>query len=811
MNHLTTKISSRLSPGVICGIILFLIFGIALLIRIWLAYDRVFADGWVRFVENDPWYHMRLVENLLQHFPHRISFDPYTFYPYGQAVAFAPFFDLLLGFVCWVIGLGSPTPHTIEVVGAYFPAILGALVTIPVYFIGKELFNSKVGLLSAALVAILPTEFLSRSLLGSTDHHVAEVLFSTILILFLILALKRAKEKETSFAHIRNREWRNIGQPLVYALLAGVALGVYLLSWVGGLLFVFVLFAGLVLLYLIEHLRGQSTDYLCIIGVPIFIVALIMTRPFLSQLLFSDLYIMSLVVAMCTFPVLSGISRLMEVRNLKRVYYPLALIVLGFVSLVVFRLIEPSLFHSMLAKLDVLTPNATGLTISEVQPLFSAPGGHWYSPAWTRFTTGCFIAPIAFILITYAVIKKVSAEKVLFLVWSAVMLAAAVGQVRFVYYLTVNVALLSGYFCWRIPGWISVILVWLGFRERPEPKAYDVQMEKKGKAPRGKKGKIQERRERRKAQQRRRQPNIILRNLGPRFVSIALGVIVVFFLAFYPLIGKVESMKKIESGTTDDWHESLLWMRDNTPDPFPDDPNFYYELYTRPATGEAYNYPSSAYGVMSWWDYGHWITDIAHRIPNANPHQAGAVSAAEYFTAQDESSGNAILDRLGSKYVVIDIEMAMAQWKFYAMVLWAGKSESEFFEYYYQYNEETKTYEGILLYYPEYYQSMCSRLYNFGGEKVVPENTTYVIGYDEYKRLTYVERYESYDSYLSSEDFSKVNDGSSNYKLVGVNPFGSPVPLDKLEHYTLIHQSPTTVVNRGTETISEVEIFRYDP
>ena len=26
---------------------------------------------------------------------------------------------------------------------------------------------------------------------------------------------------------------------------------------------------------------------------------------------------------------------------------------------------------------------------------------------------------------------------------------------------------------------------------------------------------------------------------------------------------------------------------------------------------------------MSWWDYGHLITYIAKRIPNANPFQAG--------------------------------------------------------------------------------------------------------------------------------------------------------------------------------------------
>ena len=206
MSDLSTRMTGRLSVRATGGIILALVFVIALSLRVWLPYDSVFAGDWVRFGGTDPWYHLRLVENLVQHFPQSISFDPYTFYPQGQDVFFAPFFDLILAFPIWVVGLGSPTQHTIETIGAYFPAILGALVTIPVYFIGRELFNRNVGLLAAALIAILPGQFLQRSLLGFTDHHVAEVLFSTTAVLFLILAFKRASERETSFNHIRNKE-----------------------------------------------------------------------------------------------------------------------------------------------------------------------------------------------------------------------------------------------------------------------------------------------------------------------------------------------------------------------------------------------------------------------------------------------------------------------------------------------------------------------------------------------------------------------------------------------------------------------------
>ena len=96
--------------------------------------------------------------------------------------------------------------------------------------------------------------------------------------------------------------------------------------------------------------------------------------------------------------------------------------------------------------------------------------------------------------------------------------------------------------------------------------------------------------------------------------------------------------------------------------------------YTKPANGAEYNYPSSAYGVMSWWDYGHDIEYIANRIPNANPFQAGIIEMnntagpSYFFTSQTEQAAYDNLNELGSRYVVIDNQMATS--KFYAITAW---------------------------------------------------------------------------------------------------------------------------------------------
>jgi dolichyl-phosphooligosaccharide-protein glycotransferase len=812
MSGFRTRI--KLSTTVIYGVALALIFAFALFLRTYFPYHNVFTGTWVRFQYEDAYYHMRVIENLSHHFPHRIFFDPFTFYPHGQTVFFAPFFDILVGFFIWVIGLGSPSEHVIETVAAYFPAILGALTIFPVYFIGKELFNRKVGLIAAALVAILPGQFLLRSLLGFTDHHVAETFFSTLFILFLILAVKRAKEKELSFNSLRNRDWRSLRKPLVYSLLAGITLGCYLLSWVGGGLVVLIIFIFFLIQYIVDHVRGRSTDYLCIVGVLSTFIALVMILPFRGVLAEGNLYSAALLAGILALLALSGLSFLMNRRGIRWFYYPSALAVLGLLGVLVLYFGDRHLFDSLLNVFHVFRRSGSALTIAEVTPLT-------LGTAWEEFTTGFYLALISLVLVVYLVIREQAADKTLLLVWSLVMLAATLGQNRFAYYFAVNVALLTAYLSWRAVDWGSSFMrvyekVGGGEDDRSERRRKE-----KGKAKPGKKAK------RKKAKEQRRESGtLVTRGAVLRYSYFVVAILIVFFLAFYPNIGRAINVAKQLPNPNDAWHDALVWMRDNTPDPF-QNPDFYYGLYQKPAGNEDYNYPASAYSVMSWWDYGHYITYIAHRIPNSNPFQAGADEAAQFFTAQDASSGNEMLNKLGSKYVIIDYPMAMYArqengrifGKFYAMIDWASKNRKDFVETYYQRvtDQKTKTskLEPVMLYYPEYYQSMCTRLYIYGGEAATPQNSTLVISYVEktdrngaqYKEISSAQQFATYDeakSFLDSQT-------GANYALVGNNPFATPVPLEKLNNYKLIYESPTKVEPAQGITTSYVKIFEYSP
>ena len=771
---------TRFNPKYLASIMLALFFGVALYLRLYLPYDAVFSGDWVKFTSVDAYYHMRLVDNLLHNFPHSISFDPYTFYPNGTKVGWPPFFDWFLAGIIWVITLGSPTQHTINVVGVYFPAVLGALTVIPVYFIGKELFGRLAGVLSAGLITLMPSEFLTRSILGFTDHHVAETLFSTTFILFLILSIKAARQRQLSLNHIKRREWVTINKPLVYILLTGIFLGIYLLSWVGGLLLVFIISVYFVTQFIIDHLRGQNTDYLCIVGTPSFLIALALGLPLLPQTWFGQLYLPSLLIASLIPLVLNGISRLMASKEIKPAYYPLTLGGLGLAGLAIFHIVNPELLSSMVSKFGYLTPRGASLTILEVQPFLFAEGNFSLAIAWKNFTTGFFLSLVSLGILIYLVIKQGSAEKSLLVVWSLAILAATLGQRRFAYYLSVNVALLTGYLSWRI-------FELAGFKEWiTKPAEIPGKVEKgKAKLKKSHKGGFR---------------------ISIRQINMALVVIVIFFLVFFPNIGPaIAAAKRASYAPSNAWCTSLAWIKENTPDPF-GAPDFYYELYKPPAPRKSYKYPDSAYGIMAWWDYGHWITRISHRIPISNPFQQGASQAAQFFSAQDETSANRIMDDLEAKYVVIDYDTATS--KFWTIATWAGREEAEFYEIYHL------PLKGKLIparfFYTEYYRSLSTRLYNFDGKAVIPDSSL-VISYQEkvshegkaFKQITSSKSFSSYEeatAYISSQK-------SGNYVVVGTDPFVSPVPLAPLEHYRLIHSSDSS--RTLPATIQPVKTFEY--
>ncbi|MBI2859899.1 MAG: oligosaccharyl transferase, archaeosortase A system-associated [Chloroflexi bacterium] len=838
----------RLPPWLLVGIFLMVAIGVALYFRIVLPYDQVFAGDQIKFTSNDAYYHMRIVDSLASNFPRLITFDPYIAYPSPGYHDTYRFFDWLLAGVIWVIGLGSPTQHLVDMVSVYFPAVLGALVVIPVYFIGRELFNRWVGIIAAGLMAVMPGEFLGRSILGFTDHHVAENLFSTTVMLFLILAIKTGRQAGLSLAHFRERRWDTLTRPLVFSVLAGTMLGLYFITWLGGLLFVFIIAVFLVVQSIIEHLRQRRIDYLGITGAVIFAVTTLIVAWFNPP----AFHKVALVIAIAIPPVLALLSRLVGWRRLKPYYYPAALAVAGLAGIGLLAAINRPVLETMLGQFKVFMPTGASLTTLEMQRLLFPQGSFTTVLAWGNFGTGLFLLPgapipglglIAMGILVYLVFKQDIPGKNALLIWSLVILAATLGQRRFAYYFATNMALLSAYISWHalrlagfrapaggarpLPGQspkksdhYAVLGVARDASQKEVRKAYlsltgsqAVQVDS-SKLENIKRAYALLSDPRRRSSYDRSISTVTSRKkksgeglLNSRYPVMAVGVIIVFFVVFFPNISQArEVASEARFAPTDGWVSSLTWMKENTPEPF-NDPDYYYRSYS---PGDGKSSSSSVYGVASWWDYGYWITRIAHRVPNANPGQSPnrVIPIANLFLSQEEPESWEIMRELGSAYVVIDYPMAIG--KFWAIVTWAGLDVSDFIDVYHV--RDGQTLKPTRIFSEEYYRSLLVRLYNFDGKAVTPEKTR-VISWEEVMTAEGVEvrqivGAQEFTSYEKAVEYIKSRE-SGNYRIVGENPFASPVPLEAVTKYRLAHGSAASVGLSGNSSTSEVKIFEY--
>jgi asparagine N-glycosylation enzyme membrane subunit Stt3 len=168
----------------------------------------------------DPYYNMRLVDTTVQtgRFPYFSSNDPLLAYPFGKSGGRAP---LLVMSAIGFSKLLTPFMNEADALGyamQFVPALFGALLIFPMYFIGKILFGKKAGLIAALLIALIPIHISSGhgSAYALFDHDSFNLLLYFLTFLFL---LKSIKEKD-------NR------RSILYALLAGVPLAALSMVWV---------------------------------------------------------------------------------------------------------------------------------------------------------------------------------------------------------------------------------------------------------------------------------------------------------------------------------------------------------------------------------------------------------------------------------------------------------------------------------------------------------------------------------------------------------------------------------------------------
>ncbi len=618
---------------------------ISLYIRIVNPWDSVFT--WtVRLSGNDPWYYYRITQNLLAHFPTSIWFDSFTQYPYGSHIHFGPFV-VYLGAILAKLG-GASTPEALRGVLAFIPAIGGTLLVFPAYLFTKEFINKKAGVIAALLIIMVPGQLLHRSVLSFNDHHIWEVVW-----MISVLALFAYSVNSWSGRSVR--ENLNKLSTLAAPVFTGVALGLYLDTWPPGFIIGLILVSYIFFVFILKRFLSTDTDNLVYIGVITFITASLIYLPFsfmhpeMHTTRYSPFQLLMLLGLAFVLVIFHGIDVVQRKGYYERIgvkesyAFPLSIIVVAAVVIGTLATVS-SHFLALLMKIVHVTQASGGaLTVAEVQPFFTMGGGQFsLFPAWSTFAATFFFA-IPGIIYTFIrfILKERNSLYLLAILWGIAMLIALAGQNRFAYYFGAVSAIFAAIM-------VDAILRYLNFYEAVS-------------------GGIER-----------------LKKVG--YIRLAVSILIILIL-FYPTLTMANQQSQYAGGMPQPWFDTLTWMRSNTPDQeFYD--QYYYQIYEPNQEGR-YPYPQGTYGVMSWWDYGHWIETIAHRMPNANPFQHGIgkkepfkPGAAPFFTALNETYANNISNQLGVKFVITDVEMATG--KFYAMGAWAHGSTGKVQNIYYR-------------------------------------------------------------------------------------------------------------------------------
>jgi dolichyl-diphosphooligosaccharide--protein glycosyltransferase len=298
--------------------------------------------------------------------------------------------------------------------------------------------------------------------------------------------------------------------------------------------------------------------------------------------------------------------------------------------------------------------------------------------------------------------------------------------------------------------------------------------------------------------------------VGVVIVTIGLSLLFAYTSASYSYTNAITSPTRMNP----DWRESMDWMANNTPETGVN----YTTIYDQ----TSFKYPAGSYGVMSWWDYGHLITYIAKRIPNANPFQegvAGPYGAAAYFMSTSEDKADAILDHDGTRYVVTDIEMDTG--KFWAMSTWDNATlatDPYQMILMVQNQNNPNIYDPARLNKQEYYMTTISRLHNFDGSMGTPSQAYYVEYADPSANVAYpviitAQKTNVTDAKLRADQYNLTALPGRHAAVMNPEATTDIVhPIDTvpaLQHYRLVHESPDNVFSSPSVDVKYVKIFEY--
>ncbi|HPP77393.1 oligosaccharyl transferase, archaeosortase A system-associated [Methanospirillum sp.] len=728
-------------------ILLLLVF-ISALFGLWLRLlpMEFLGDGPVqKLIFMDTWYSMRQIEQISAQYPGYAWFDPMTAFPTGKDVDWGPVFPFLCATVCVLFGAIARPENMI--IASYVPPILFLLLIPVVWYLGKVSGDEKTGWIAAILLPIISGELLYRSLYGYLDHHSTETLFSMLFLTLIIALLITTQAIHTSWYTKKS---------IILAISAGV---VYFLGLMN--IQTMVLFAAVCALILLIHalvVRDKHHLFILFLHTTLFFATF--TVLYLSLGLIHDgfslsRYSLGHVLVVLAIPLELGLLTLFaHLFENKPPYYYIGAVVGSLAAGYAFiATLIPDIAAQMNNSMHYFFFFSYAESyINEMQ--MWEPVRAWYS-----YNLALFFALAGIVICIFRLIRSYQPALMAILVWGLVLIYATVMHVRYEYYATGAIVLFAAIA-------LSTLYAMIAKSEQPEKRS-------------------------------KKMTDGITHQIPCR----ALGVVAILLLliaAFSAQTVMTVADKQIGLiSMTNDWADSLLWLSANSPDPGVS----YDQIYKK----TNFSYPKEAYGIISWWDYGHWITFLSKRIPVTSPFQDNVPPVARFLSAQSEDEAETNAKEVNGKYIITDFATVTS--KFAALPLWAyGKdSISRYQETYYQQSQQAGRYDPVLVLKQPYFESTAVKLHLFDGSFVPGQGGSLLtikespMARGSYKLITEA-------SQVSAADAQTIR--LNQNQMTGSIQFTKPVTdVPALGHYRLIYESPTTVAEDETHQIQEVKIF----
>lgn len=610
----TTTQEAKGNRGWAVGITLVVLFLAALFLRVYWNVDAAQEGG--KFVlsgGSDPYYEKRAIDSIQANGYRTLIQDPLLNYPYGSinpnpplyqwsvAVAgqlLAPFFHGDVGLATWWAT-------------EWAPAVYGALTLIPIYFIGKSLFDRRVGVLAAAFW-VFSAEAIDVTGLGDSRHYAAVLFFATLAFLFYIKTLEQFRgdgnwvgswKRGADVGSGIGRFFRERQLGLGYAFLTGISIAAVALMWKGfpyviGILF---LYAGLQMI--VDHWRNRDSLGLWLATLIAMLVGMIVAYPYYQQAGVTNFLTASWYIVAAFF--VAGLI-MVPTRDMPTILvFPLALVI-ALVGVLVAFFVFPDVATSLLYSTVYFKQTSLYTTIAEAHP------ADFSSMAFGIGPLVFFLAIIGWFVCAFT-LKRRAGRAILFaMVWGLVALYMAHSAVRFLFNAIPIFAVFGAFMTVWVVDWLDFGRIrkslaanqgntWQGLRKGTRP----------------------------------------LHIVGVVLLALLLVIPNALFAAdaAIPPITESKWRQDSKSAFVQDfvgkrlgaygegflpgyWEDGLTWLdaRDANTTNFADRPAF-----------------------LSWWDYGHWAIAVGNHPTVADNFQNGYALAARFILAQNETEATQVM------------------------------------------------------------------------------------------------------------------------------------------------------------------------